>query len=315
MFLYIVKRVLRSFITLFLIICVTFILLRFMPVEGYFPVNYDRLSELERTTILKNMGLLDPIPVQLFNFFKKLLTKFDFGTSIRYRTHYPVIKIIQSKAPISIRFGLIAIFLSMPLGMALGVVMARKKGGLWDKIGTGYIILMQALPAAIYYVFIQLYGSLALNVPLLYNPDKPSSMFLPIFTMCLPNIAGYAMWMRRYMVDEVNKDYIKLAEAKGVSQTSIFFRHVFRNAVVPMTNAIPATILFTIVGSIYIESLYSIPGTGGLLVDVIKRQDNPMVQALVIIYSSLSVFGLLLGDILMAIVDPRIKLHKKGDQR
>jgi oligopeptide transport system permease protein len=82
-----------------------------------------------------------------------------------------------------------------------------------------------------------------------------------------------------------------------------------------MTNAIPATILFTIVGSIYIESLYSIPGTGGLLVDVIRRQDNPMVQALVIIYSSLSVFGLLLGDILMAIVDPRIKLHKKEDQR
>jgi oligopeptide transport system permease protein len=174
---------------------------------------------------------------------------------------------------------------------------------------------MQAFPAAVYYVLIQLYGSLALNVPMLYSPDKPSSMFLPIFIMCLPNIAGYALWMRRYMVDEINKDYIKLAEAKGVPQTSIFFNHVFRNAVVPMTNAIPATILFTIVGSIYVESLFSIPGTGGLLVDVIKRQDNPMTQALVIIYSSLSVFGLLLGDILMAIVDPRIRLHKRGDQR
>jgi oligopeptide transport system permease protein len=286
-----------------------------MPIEGYFPVNSDRLSELERNTILKNMGLMDPIPVQLFNFLKKLITKFDFGTSIRYRTHYPVIEIIKSKAPISFRFGMTAIFLSMPLGMALGVMMARKKGGLWDKVGTGYIVLMQAFPAAVYYVIIQLYGSLALNVPMLYSPDKPSSMFLPIFIMCLPNIAGYALWMRRYMVDEINKDYIKLAEAKGVPQTSIFFRHVFRNAVVPMTNAIPATILFTIVGSIYVESLFSIPGTGGLLVDVIKQQDNPMTQALVIIYSSLSVFGLLFGDILMALVDPRIRLHKKGDQR
>ena len=108
-----------------------------------------------------------------------------------------------------------------------------------------------------------------------------------------------------------NKDYIKMAKAKGVPKKKIALNHVFRNAVVPMVQLIPGSLLLTIAGSIYVESLYSIPGMGGLLVDVIKRQDNTMVQALVIVFAVLSIFGLLLGDILMALVDPRISLTKK----
>ena len=286
-----------------------------MPLEGYFPVNYDRLTELERNTILQHMGLLDPVPVQMFNFFKQVFTEFDFGTSIRYRINIPVIDIIREKAPISLQFGLSALLLGIPIGWALGIMMARKKGGGWDKGGTFYIAMMNSVPAAVYIIVIQLYGSTLLGVPMLFDPDIPATRILPIFTLMLPVIASNAFWMRRFMVDEINKDYIKLAYAKGVPHTEVFFRHVFRNAVVPMTNTIPAAILFTIVGSIFVEGFFSIPGTGGLLIQVIQRQDNPLVQALVIIYSTLGIFGLLLGDLLMAFVDPRIKLHKKGDQR
>ena len=95
----------------------------------------------------------------------------------------------------------------------------------------------------------------------------------------------------------------------------IWFRHVFRNSVTPMVNLIPGSILMTISGSIYVESLYSIPGMGGLLVDVIKRQDNTMVQALVILYSIIGILGLILGDMLMALVDPRISFAKKEGSR
>lgn len=89
-------------------------------------------------------------------------------------------------------------------------------------------------------------------------------------------------------------------------------RHVFPNAFVPLIQTIPSMILLTAMGSIYVESLYSVPGMGGLLVDVIQRQDNAMVQALVLIYASLSIVGLLLGDILMGICDPRITFTSKG---
>jgi oligopeptide transport system permease protein len=154
-----------------------------------------------------------------------------------------------------------------------------------------------------------------LNCGMLYRADQPMTMVMPIVSMALPSISSYAMWLRRYMVDETNKDYIKLARAKGVPNTTIWFRHVFRNSVVPMVAQIPGSLLMTISGGIYVESLFSIPGMGGLLVDVIKRQDNTVVQALVLIYSVLGIIGLLLGDLLMAAVDPRISFTKKGGSR
>ena len=117
------------------------------------------------------------------------------------------------------------------------------------------------------------------------------------------------------MVDESTKDYVKLCQIKGMSSRAIMFKHVFRNAFVPLGQYLPTTLLNTVVGSIYVESLYSIPGMGGLLVDVIKRQDNAMVQAIVMIYSSVGIIGLLLGDLLMAVIDPRITLGKKEDVR
>ena len=123
------------------------------------------------------------------------------------------------------------------------------------------------------------------------------------------------MWLRRYMVDEINKDYVKLARAKGVASSRITMRHVFRNAFVPMIQYIPSSLLFTISGSIYIESLYSVPGMGGLLVDVITRQDNTMVQTLVMIYATIGIVGMLLGDLLMAVIDPRISFARKEGVR
>ena len=89
---------------------------------------------------------------------------------------------------------------------------------------------------------------------------------LPVCSMSLGNVAFYAMWLRRYMVDESNKDYVRLALAKGVSESNIALRHIFRNAMVPLVQYIPSAFLHTVVGSIYIDSLYSIPGLGGLLV-------------------------------------------------
>ena len=229
--------------------------------------------------------------------------------------HAQITDILGPKMIMSLRFGLTAILISLPLGMGLGVLMATQKGGIWDKFGNLFIVIIQAVPNAVYFLFIQLYGTKAIGASMLYNAKKPITMVMPVISLALPSIASYAMWLRRYMVDETNKDYIKLARAKGVPNRTIWFRHVFRNAVTPMVNLIPGSILMTISGSIYVESLYSIPGMGGLLVDVIKRQDNTMVQALVIIYSVIGILGLILGDMMMALVDPRISFEKEEGSR
>lgn len=282
-----------------------------MPIEGYFD-NFDKMSEATINAKLRDMGLLDPFHKQLGRFFADLLHG-DLGTSVKYRIGATVSSIIAEKAPISIEFGLASMLIALVLGIPLGGAMARSK--IWDRFGTVFIVLVNAVPAAVYYIFIQLYGTKLMNITMLYDAARPITWILPIFSMALGNIAYYAMWLRRYMVDEMTKDYVKLARAKGVPTRRITMKHVFRNAFVPMIQYLPTSLLYTVCGSIYIESLYSIPGMGGLLVDVIGRQDNPMVQALVMIYSCIGIVGLLIGDILMGVIDPRISFSRKEGAR
>jgi len=232
-----------------------------------------------------------------------------------WQHHVPITEIIEPKIPYSLKFGLASLILSLTIGLLLGIFQAREKDKWLDRLGTAYVVFINAVPAAVYFLFIQLYVTQLTGLPILYDSTRPISWILPALSMSLGGIAGYAMWMRRFMVDELNKDYIKLARAKGLSNTAVMFKHVLRNAFVPMAQHLPTTILMTIAGSIFIESLYSIPGMGGLLIDAISRQDNPLVQALVLIYSTIGIFGLFMGDLLMAIIDPRIKLEQKGGAR
>ena len=310
---YSLKRLARSLLTLVILITIIIGLLQLMPIEGYFN-NYEKMSPALIESGLREMGLKDPLYVQVGRYLKNLLQG-DLGVSRRYRVNAPITDIIMPKMAVSMKVGLISMAVSLPLGMALGALMARSKGRFADKLGNAYIVFIQAVPNAVYFIFIQLYGSSWFNLSVLYKPEDWTSLILPVISLALPSISSYAMWLRRYMVDETNKDYIKLARAKGVPNTTIWFRHVFRNSVVPMVNLIPGSILLTISGSIYTESLYYIPGMGGLLVDVIKRQDNSMIVALVVIFAALSIIGLLLGDILMGLVDPRISFAKKEGAR
>ena len=337
---YLLKRFLRSFITLIIILSIVFILVRQMPIEGYFP-NIEKMSEEQIENGLRQMGLDQPIFVQLGNFFKNLISfdfstdrvdftrpiweqaeqylggliKLNLGTSRIYRNNVAVTEILAPKIPVSIKLGSLSLCVALLLGIPMGTLMAKYKGRLFDHIGTGFIVAINAVPAAVYYLFIQLYGTEFLGISMLFDPDKASSWILPVLSMSLGNIAYYAMWVRRYMVDESKKDYVMLARIKGAGENRIMFKHIFRNAFVPLAQYIPTSFLNTVIGSIYIESLYSIPGMGGLLVDVVKKQDNAMVQGIVLLYACVGVIGLLLGDVMMVILDPRISFTKKGGDR
>ena len=312
-FKYLVKRIGASLLTLAIILTLVFVMVRQMPIEGYFD-NFDKMDPAVIEVKLQQMGLRDPLPVQLKNFFVNLFHG-DLGTSARYSVGVPIVDLVKRKAPVSIQMGLLSMGIALLLGIPLGAAMARSKGGFWDKFGTVFIVIVSAVPSAVYYIYLQSYGSRLFGIPMLFNAEDWRTWVLPVFSMALGNIAYYAMWLRRYMVDEMNKDYVRLAKAKGVSTPKISMRHVFRNSFVPMVQYLPASLLYTVCGSIYIESLYSVPGMGGLLVDVIKRQDNPMVQALVMIYSSIGIVGMILGDLLMVVVDPRISLNRKEGAR
>ena len=307
------KRLLSAVVTLVVILTIVFVLVRQMPIEGYFD-NFEKMDASMISARLTQMGLNDPLPTQLFRFFRQVLHG-DLGTSARYRMGASISDIIAQKAPLSIEMGVMSMAVAMVLGIPLGAAMARSKSGFWDKFGTVFIVIVSAVPAAVYYIYIQSFGSSFFGFPMLFDRADLRTWILPTFSMSLGNIAYYAMWLRRYMVDEMNKDYVRLARAKGVNNKAITMKHVFRNSFVPMIQYIPTSLLYTVSGSIYIESLYSVPGMGGLLVDVITRQDNPMVQALVMIYSCIGIVGMILGDLLMVVIDPRISLKRKESAR
>ena len=310
---YLAKRIGRSILTLFIIVTLVFCLLRLMPVEGYF-ANYEKMTEAQIQAGLQSMGLLDPLPVQIGRFWWNALHG-DLGVSHIYKVNASVTSILAKKLPISVQMGVFSMLLSLVVGIPLGLFMGRFKNCWPDKIGTAIIVLIQAVPAAVYYLYIQMYGTTALGVGLLFDASNWKYWVLPICSMSLGNVAFYAMWLRRYMVDESNKDYVRLALAKGVSESNIALHHIFRNAMVPLVQYIPSAFLNTVVGSIYIESLYSIPGMGGLLVTCVQRHDNTMVQGIVLLYACVGIIGLILGDLLMVLIDPRINFGKKEGGR
>lgn len=318
---YITRRIFRSLITMLIILTVLFSLLRLMPVEGYFE-NYDKMTQAQIQAKMNTLGLNDPLAVQMVRFYKQLLHG-DLGTSTKYRIGVPIRQIVGEKIGISLTLGLISLGIALTLGLSLGVLMARStktRFRIGDRLGMVFIVIVQAMPSAVYHILIQFAGSQSalgksLGMKMLFEMDNPATWALPIISLAVGNIAYYAMWLRRYMVDESNKDYIRLARAKGLPSGEISRKHVFRNAIVPLVQYIPNSILLTLMGSLYVESLYSIPGMGGLLVTAIKMQDNALVQALVLIYAVISILGLLFGDILMGIVDPRISFAKKEDAR
>ena len=118
-------------------------------------------------------------------------------------------------------------------------------------------------------------------------------------------------WTRRYMIDQMNSDYVKFARSGGLTENEIFAKHILKNAAIPIVHGIPGTILFAMVGAIITERVYVVPGAGNLLTEAINKYDNSVIVGVALFYAVLSVLSLVLGDILMATVDPRISFSTK----
>ena len=225
----------------------------------------------------------------------------------------------DSMAGISIKMGLLSLIIGYGIGIPVGLLMARKKGKLGDKLGQAYIVLMISIPSLAYISFFRFVGvkmGLPGKFPELGGANW-KSWVLPIISLGLPQIAGLMMWTRRYMVDQSSADYVKFARAKGLSESEIFSKHILKNAIIPIAHGIPGSIIGTISGAIITESLYAVSGMGKLLPNAIKGFNNATVIALVFFFTFLSVFSLLLGDILVTIIDPRISFasSKKGGRK
>ena len=243
---------------------------------------------------------------------------FNLGKSIRLEKNQYVVDVIGTKMGTSMRVSLPALMLSLVLGVFLGVLQARFKDGLFDQIGIGYTVIVNAVPHLVIYTVIMVAGASLFGLPMRYDATAPKpwlTMVLPVICLSIGSTAGYMLWTRRYMVDELNKDYIRLAKLKGLSEQKVMFRHVLRNAFVPLAQYLPYSILLTVGGSLLVETFFSVPGMGPELTKAISRYDLPLVQGIVLLYAALGILGVFLGDLLMTLIDPRITLTGKEGVR
>ncbi len=213
----------------------------------------------------------------------------------------------MSKMGYSFIIGILATGLAYLLGVPLGIFMARHKEGLVDKLGTFYIVFIMAVPSLAYiFLFKAIGGSIGLPTTFDMNSNGKLMYLLPIVSLALPSVANLMKWLRRYMVDQMNSDYVKFARSGGLSENEIFFKHIAKNAAIPIFHGIPGAVLGAMTGAIITERVYVVPGTGNLLTQAINAYDNAVLVGVTLFYAILSVVSIILGDILMSLVDPRI---------
>ena len=219
----------------------------------------------------------------------------------------------MSKMGYSFVLGIIATVLSYLLAVPMGIMMALKKEKFIDKLGTVYIVFITAVPSLAYiFLFKSLGGKFGL--PTTFDMENPTTLMyiLPIISLALPSIANLMKWLRRYMIDQMNSDYVKFARSGGLSEGEIFSKHILKNAIIPIVHGIPSSVLFSLTGAIITERVYVVPGVGNMLTKAINQYDNGVIVGMVLFYAVLTVASIIMGDVLMSMVDPRISFTSKA---
>lgn len=218
----------------------------------------------------------------------------------------------MSQMGYSFTIGIISVILSYLLAIPLGTLMALKKDKLVDKLGTIYIVFIIAVPSLAYIFLFKAIGG-NMGLPTTFDMEKPTWLMyiLPIISLALPSIANLMKWLRRYMIDQMNSDYVKFARSGGLSEGEIFRKHVLKNAIIPIVHGIPGSVLFAMTGAIITERVYVVPGAGNLLTRSINAYDNGVIVGMTLFYALLSVTAIILGDVLMSMMDPRISFTAK----
>ena len=227
-------------------------------------------------------------------------------------TNVSTLKASKSKIGFSFVIGIISSVLAYTLGVPLGILMAKQKDKLIDKLGTLYIIFIIAVPSLAYIFMFQAIGrSMGLPSIMDVNNESWKMYILPIVSLALPSVANLMRWLRRFMIDQMNSDYVRFARSGGLSEGEIFTKHILKNAAIPIIHGIPGTVLGSLIGAIITERVYLVPGAGNLLTNAINANDNGVIVGLTLFYALLSIISMILGDILMATVDPRISFSTK----
>ncbi len=314
---FIVRRFVQGIPTLLGIIVITFALTRLSPgdpvklmVGGQFDITPE-----DRAVLAESLGLNDPLPVQFARYLRDMAT-FNFGNSFYY--HRPVTQLITERIGNSLQLQILALLVSLAIGVPLGVVAALRRGRPADHAIRTMSVVGHAVPT----FWFGLLFVLILGVQLRWFPvgsmnaigktdlaDRLYHLVGPVLTLALAGIALYPRYLRTEMLEVLSQDYVRTARSKGLREEVVVVRHVLRNALIPVVTILGGILTIVIGGSVIVETIFNWPGLGRLFFEGLTNKDFPLIQASVVIGSVLLIVSYILRDIVYAFVDPRIKVR------
>lgn len=310
---YLVKKLIALIITLFVISLLTFIAFSLIPGDAALSRLGVNATPEAIARLRAQLGLDGPVILRYFKWLGSALHG-DFGKSMRYST-MTVAQLIQTRLPVTVLLAVMAMVIIVVVSLPLGMISARAAGKWLDTLICQLTQVIMAIPSFFLGIILTVIFGLFLKVFSVggyvdMNKDFwgcVSFLVLPAVAVALPKIAMVVKYLRNSVVSELKKDYVRTAYSKGGSRTWVLFRHVLRNAMIPVITFVAMVVAEILAGSLVIEQVFNIPGMGRLLVSSISSRDYPVVQAAVLYITIIVVVINFIVDVIYQLADPRIR--------
>ena len=309
MFTYACKKLTILFFSFFLIATLTFFLMHAIPGD---PFSQEKaIPEEILQAMQKHYGLDKPLVIQYFDYMQGLF-QFDLGPSFKYQGR-TVNEIIREGFPVSLCLGLEALFLSLFLGILFGSLSAYKQGTWQDRITMILVVLGLSIPSFLLATFLQYLLAMKLDLFPVARWGSFHQSVLPALSLAALPTAFIARLLRSSMIEVLHQDYIQTARSKGLSPFCILYKHVLRNALLPVASYLGPLTAAILTGSFAVEKVFGIPGLGQWFVLSITNRDYTVIMGTTLFYSVILLACVFLIDLLYCWIDPRIKISlKKG---
>ena len=315
----IIRRILIMIPELVILSILVFMLAKLMPGDPFTGLLTPQTSAEQIHQLKVQAGLYDPWYVQYWHWIVRMFHG-DLGMSYQFKS--PVASLIAERATNTLWLSLLTVILSYAIAIPLGVIAGRYENSQKDKLIQFYSFVVYAIPAFVFYllgVYIFGYklhwfptsGSVSVNAEsgLSYLFSRIDHMILPAVLMALLSTTSIIQYLRSEIIDNTDQDFVKMARAKGVSEKLVFWKHILRNSLLPIAAFFGYSITGLLGGSIFVETIFGYPGMGLLFMDSIGSRDYSVITALVMLYGALNLLGTLLSDIVLSIVDPRVRIE------
>ena len=319
MFKYILKRLGLMILTFFVIMTICFTLIKLLQPEMPM-MGAQAAAEMARREAL---GWNEPIMVQYGIYLKNILTKWDWGTSWEIDYMKPATSIIGSRLPPTVLLNIYSLFLSLPLGIALGIIAAIKKNKWQDHVISTSVMVFISVPSFVYAFLLQYFlgfktGLFPVIVSSLYDAGGTwfswamfRSMVLPILSLSFGTIASLARFTRAELTEALTSEYMLLARAKGLTREKAISRHAMRNALVPILPMILSLFMGILSGAMITETIFAVNGIGKLYLQSITTRDYDVFVTTSMFYTFISLASIIVTDLSYGFLDPRIRMGEK----